>query len=177
MGVEETSKSEPKMSIKNVKTGTETFAGKVVKVDRREERIMSDVWDWVTYAVVIMPDGTFYEFPISYEETAAADTTPEELAAYWEWWKAKNLAEAKAAADRAAEIEAATIRVGKTVEVVRGRKVAIGTVGKVFWIGDTTWGKKVGIALDDAKNASGRYTNVAFTAIGNVEVARNLVAA
>lgn len=62
---------------------------------------------------------------------------------------------------------------GKRVRVVKGRKVAKGTVGVVFWVkrydnskyGDP-WGiysvTKIGIKDDDG--------NAHFTAIGNVEV-------
>jgi hypothetical protein len=58
--------------------------------------------------------------------------------------------------------ELSRIEKNKTVTVVRGRKVPIGTRGQVFWIGNNGYGESVGIiAADGSKH---------FTAIGNVEV-------
>ncbi len=57
--------------------------------------------------------------------------------------------------------EAKVIRVGKDVVVVSGRKVPIGTEGRVFWMGDNKWGKSVGI-----EEVSGKRH---FTSIGNVQ--------
>lgn len=65
------------------------------------------------------------------------------------------------------------------MRVVKGNKVAIGTEGVIFWLGNTQkygpsrWAKtvtKIGIALDDTKDARGRYANVVWTYIQNVEV-------
>lgn len=50
---------------------------------------------------------------------------------------------------------------GMEVKVVRGRKVPVGTTGKVFWTGSSKFGKRVGL-----KDANG---TVHWTAIGNVE--------
>jgi hypothetical protein len=60
------------------------------------------------------------------------------------------------------EEEAKTIRVHKVVTVVRGRKVPIGTVGDVFWMGDKGYGMGVGIRLLDGSKV--------FTSLKNVEV-------
>lgn len=51
---------------------------------------------------------------------------------------------------------------GKTARVIRGRKVPVGTVGQIFWIGDGEYGKRVG--LKDARGT------VHWTAMDNVEV-------
>lgn len=61
------------------------------------------------------------------------------------------------------EREAKIVRVHKVVRVVRGRKVPIGTVGEVFWMGDKGYGMAVGIRLIDDKRV--------FTALKNVECA------
>ena len=58
--------------------------------------------------------------------------------------------------------DALEISKGKTVKVVRGRKVPIGTVGVVFWIGSGQYGERVGIK--DANDT------VHWTASKNVEV-------
>ena len=60
-----------------------------------------------------------------------------------------------------AEEEAKRIRMHKVVKVVRGRKVPIGTVGEIMWMGDSGYGPSVGIRLIDGK--------VVFTAQKNVE--------
>lgn len=65
---------------------------------------------------------------------------------------------------------AQTITKGDTVRVVKGRKIPKGTVGKVFWKGETRFGWSVGVALSDRKDASGKYADVAFTSPSNLEV-------
>lgn len=57
--------------------------------------------------------------------------------------------------------EAKVVRLYKEVTVVRGRKVPIGTQGRVFWMGDKGWGMSVGI-----EEASGKKH---FTSLKNVE--------
>lgn len=58
--------------------------------------------------------------------------------------------------------EANTPFKGRTVEVVRGKKVPIGTTGFVIWFGEGNWGERVGI-----KDQSGQ---VHWTAASNVRV-------
>lgn len=70
----------------------------------------------------------------------------------------------RAAAARRAE--AARPSVGRTVEVVRGRKVAIGTVGVVGWFGETRWGHRVGLIIEGVEGLT-------FTDAGNVRVVRD----
>lgn len=50
---------------------------------------------------------------------------------------------------------------GHTVRVVSGRKVPIGTIGRVFWVGENQWGVSVGIETPEGRK---------FTAITNVRV-------
>jgi hypothetical protein len=52
-------------------------------------------------------------------------------------------------------------RKGQTTKVVRGRKVPVGTEGKLIWVGQTKFGKRVGF-----KDAS---ETVYWTAWGNIE--------
>ena len=87
-----------------------------------------------------------------------ADATPEVLAAYGAWAEAQRVQQAEW--DR--EARAREIRTGRRVEVFKGRKVAKGTVGECFWIGDGRYGVRVGI-----KNAQGE---VFWTAASNVRV-------
>ena len=58
---------------------------------------------------------------------------------------------------------------GQTYKVVRGRKVPIGTMGKVFWFGDKGWGMGVGLNTSDRKDARGRNLDVVFVALKNLE--------
>jgi hypothetical protein len=66
-------------------------------------------------------------------------------------------------ADRQAFYEASKVSIGTTVKVVRGRKVPLGFVGQVTWIGDRGYGESVRIAPENGE--------VKFTSIRNVEVA------
>ena len=52
---------------------------------------------------------------------------------------------------------------GTTVKIVRGRKIPLGTTGKVIWKGQNQWGWRVGIKVDPTKE------EVLWTALGNVE--------
>ncbi len=93
----------------------------------------------------------------TYPNHAEADATPEVVAAYQAWVLEcdKRRREAYALA------EARKPAVGKTLKVVRGRKVPIGTVGECCWVGAAYRGPglRVGIRLlcgdkvyTDAKN-------------------------
>ena len=57
--------------------------------------------------------------------------------------------------------ELMTVKWGRTVKVVSGRKIPVGTEGKVFWVGDTRYGRSVGLEINGRKQ---------FTSIRNVEV-------
>lgn len=86
------------------------------------------------------------------------DATPEIMAKYQAW----EAEQARKYRERMAAEEAARPERGKTLKVVRGRKVPQGTVGACIWVGEGRWGKRVGI-----KDESGA---VHWTAITNVEV-------
>lgn len=86
------------------------------------------------------------------ERTRQYDADAEANARYWS---------DRAAANKA--MEATTPRKGKTVTVVRGRKVAKGTTGYVIWEGEDNYGKaRVGI-----KDEAGE---VHWTAASNCQV-------
>lgn len=67
----------------------------------------------------------------TYPNGATVDATPEVVAAYLAYCDKVEAARAAAEAARLA----ATPAFGKTVKVVRGRKVPVGTVGEVTWYG------------------------------------------
>jgi len=86
------------------------------------------------------------------------DATEEVMARY----QAKLQAEREQAqAERDARIKRTPAK-GKTLKVVKGRKVKIGTVGLCIWAGSSNYGDRVGIKTDDGQ--------VHWTAASNVEV-------
>lgn len=88
-----------------------------------------------------------------------ADATPEVIAEYREWLKRTGVESI-----RSSDIQKAqTVEKGKLIRVVRGRKIAKGTVGYCFWVGRTNFGVSVGIQHEDGFRE--------FTALKNVEVA------
>lgn len=100
----------------------------------------------------------------TYANSATMDATDEVKAAYAAWHRAQ-------AARRQAEWEAAeakTLRLGKTVKVVKGRKIEIGTVAEIVWIGEDKYNSdrwttkyRVALLIDGAR---------VFTSADNVEV-------
>lgn len=152
------------------KSAKPTYAGAVIAVHGREERIMSDVWAWVTYASVwtgsaVADVAISCSDPHSVYGTATVDATPAVLEAVAAFRAAAAVvaeAAAKAALVNRKVAEAKRVAKGKTVTVVKGRKVAKGTTGEIFWLGETKFGTRVGI-----KDAAG---TVHWTAITNVEV-------
>lgn len=155
------------MSIKV--NGIDSYVGKVVYAHMPCIRIMSDVWENCPCVVVLDDDGSYKTIWTSYDENSV-DASAEMIAEY----------HAKLAADRMAHDLAErkhnylnslnTFSYGKTVEVVRGRKVPIGTKGILFWMQAGQWGTKVGIALSNERDSRGRYSNVAWTYLANIKV-------
>jgi len=159
----------------------ENYKGRVVETGTHEYR-MSDYSEFGRYAIILLNDGTYFRVQ-GYDLKVEVDASPEQVQAYKDHVAAaKAAAMAKIAADRA-ELEAKTPRIGKRVRVVKGRKVAIGTEGILFWMKEMTFTPrfrngykkgpdtvKIGIALDDAKDARGRFVNVAWSYIQNIEV-------
>lgn len=137
------------------------------------ERVMSDIYADVSRCTVWNPEkGTTEPVTLGYHFEccttfghATVDASVEILAEV-----ARQAAEAKARyeAAEAARYEAArkareeAVRnapeYGKVMVVTRGRKVPVGTVGKVFWMRDG----RVGLALSDRKDARGYNADVAW---------------
>ena len=57
-------------------------------------------------------------------------------------------------------LESGEVVKGFDVEVVKGKKVAVGTVGKVFWVGESKYGKSAGLVLESGEKV--------FVAVGNL---------
>lgn len=86
------------------------------------------------------------------------DATPEIIAKFESFNQAREARARQAHADAMARMP----EKGKTIKVVKGRKVAIGTTGLCIWCGNGQYGKRVGL-----KTTSGE---VFWTAYTNVEV-------
>jgi len=151
--------------------------GRVLDIYSKVERIMSDVWDDVSYAVVLLDDGSTQtihlgttEFGWNYK--AEIDAPAQVIAD----WKARVEAAAKAAhearmkyeaEERAKQYEADCKRSalaptkGRTVTVVKGRKVPVGTAGVVVWEGSDSFRGEARIGIKDASG------HVHYTAASN----------
>lgn len=150
-----------------------TYDGMVVGVEARDERIMSDVWSWCRYAVVVI-DGKLERVSLGTGEFGYSDsevTIDADVATYAVAIEAvrqteynRLLREHHAGVDRIVD-EAMRPRYGKDVIVARGRKVPKGTVGRIFWTGNNGWGDSVGLDI----MVGARHDRV-FTAMKNVDV-------
>jgi len=117
-------------------------------------RIMSDVYGIGYMAVVVLGTGQTHtictgdcEFG-TYVDRVEVDATPETLAlaAAWAADAAKVAAERQAKrAEQLAAAERKAVRKGRTVRVVRGRKVPTGTEGVCIWVGEGDWGERCGV--------------------------------
>jgi hypothetical protein len=152
----------------NTKDGM-AFEGAVLGTGSKTERIMSDVYADVTYAVVF--DGSVVknvpvwnsEFPTT--NSVTLDATDEVFEAARAFFIADELTRMNREYENSVNqrcYNAMKVEKGKDVVVARGRKVAKGTSGRVFWMGDNGWGMSVGIELADGTRV--------FTAAKNVDV-------
>lgn len=144
---------------------------------RREERVMSDIYADVSYCQVWNPAtglaetvclGHHFELGITFG-AATVDATPAIMATFKAQQEAARLAhedaERKLAEAREQERKLAAHNrpeKGKIMQVVRGRKVPKGTIGRVFWLDDERNPCRVGLALSSAKDEQGRYLKVAW---------------
>lgn len=156
--------------------GIVSHVGRVVAIETDVNvRIMSDVWADITYAMVYEPTGesTEYaqgegrkglfrrieirnsEFPaLGNDGTDAEIDASDDIKEVYKAWKrghrfAKALREDENLQYQIQE-RRRCVEKGKWVRVTSGRKVPQGTEGIVFWVGDSQWGTKVGIALPKA---------------------------
>lgn len=140
------------------------YEGCVVDVERKDERLMSDVWGVVTYATVFHPEEVKFEHIRVMTDMGSGDdwhaarwdvdASPDVLDIYDVWKKAQQFGAALRRYDSDQQRlldERRTVEKGKWVKVVRGRKVEKGTIGKVFWLQDQNYyGRcttRIGIAV------------------------------
>ena len=170
------------------------------RVKTESERVMSDVWEYITRRHILIfgsvegddgkytsglhwvQDGSygegcmlsdFNEQGVTYyfhePDTNIEDRVFEQITAWVKDEAGKEEAE-RAAQEAADKVESEVRRVesGKTVRVVRGRKVPVGTEGRVFWVGDNAYGTSVGITKSGNKVGK-KYEDAQFTSLNNVE--------
>lgn len=139
-----------------------TWDGLVLGKEVRDERIMSDVWAYITYAKVWSPDeGRVKLVAVGNSEFGSSGSfevdASDEVKALAAAWEAKELAKRRLSdkiSDISKRVEAAKLPSrGKRVKVVRGRKVAKGLTGLVFWAGEGRWGWRVGFTPDGGGEA------------------------
>ncbi len=156
-----------------------SYTGATLKTYGESVQVMSDIFEYHTYAVVFDNDsGEFKnvfltsDYPYADEKREAVIDATDEIKALYEAHLA--MIQAKKALERAearraeALAEVRTPGRGKTVKVVRGRKVPVGTVGECTWYGrGRGYGFREGEMRVGIKMADGR---VEYTAARNVEV-------
>jgi hypothetical protein len=151
------------------RTGEVLHEGRVLGIDSRDSRIMSDVYTLTHTAIVWSAE---LRAPISvflknfdFDEAAEAevDATQEVVDAYEAWKVAEAEKKAQAAYDLRCDQARERLlepKVGYRAVVVKGRKVPVGTEGIVTYIKYGAWGLRVGIKDDEGE--------VHYTAAHNV---------
>jgi hypothetical protein len=130
--------------------------GMTVKVITREERVMSDVYADVTYAVCYIPSKDAFESVYvrahfecdqsgSYADVDATEEVEARYAAYLAEIEAARVADEKARFEALRMAEAKRPAKGRTLRVVRGRKVPVGTTGVCFFVGQGRYTGRVGM--------------------------------
>lgn len=161
------------------KAGDISHVGLVIRIwTDPSVRIMSDVWAPIVYATVWdeeRQETTEYTLELhdscgGVYASAEVDATPEVLVKYEAYKARKELDRQESARLKEIErfeIEHNKVERGKRMMVTRGRKVAKGTTGKVFWLGVDHWGNtKAGLALSDERDSRGRYSDVVWVNAG-----------
>jgi hypothetical protein len=160
--------------ITNKRTGDVTHVGQVIGFVTKVERIMSDVYADVRYAVCFTGSKVEYvaisngEFGAT--DIATVDATDEVKAKAFEYFAAQateRMQRERAHRMDAIARDAKTPMKGKEVEVVKGRKLAHGLTGIVFWTGDSGYGPSVGFNINKPGVFHGKGV---FTSAKNVVV-------
>jgi hypothetical protein len=148
------------------------FKGCVLEIGEMNFHDDSDfyavVWDEAARCVHRIGDGTTRA---SAPSVCRIDATPETIAKAQAWmvnvWAPPHVR-------RGIETKRAKVEKGDRVRVNRGRKVAKGTEGVVFFMQEVRFSyhnvqTKIGVATTDRKDARGRFVDVAWTYLANVD--------
>lgn len=152
-----------------VRSGVVKYDGAVLRVETTCERVMSDVWEDLTYAIVwdaaagctarMFMRGGYSES----ESEAVVDATPEVIAAYDAYMveKARQASIIRTAIlEDEAEARVREVRRGCRAVVAKGRKVAKGTEGRVFWLGESAYGWRAGLETDSGETVWTALSNL-----------------
>jgi hypothetical protein len=199
---------EPRLEMRNGKgehlalfylEDTTKYVDQVVAVETSTGvRIMSDVWADITWAIIYDPtreNGHYFrhiqtassECQGHWERNIATVDASEEIQDIYRCHKLGNEFRQRLDTEDARQwrlmADRACVERDRWVRVVSGRKVEIGTEGIVFWVGDSPWGRKVGVALpqpdgtfrkEKRVGTGGRtydsYADIAWTYVKNLEV-------
>ena len=138
--------------------GETSFAGRTLARYSESVRVMSDVWEDRPVARVLATDGSV----LVVSGQGVVDASPEIVAAA----AAVSAAEESVGAAKFAlsDLKRASVEItaGIEVEVFKKRAKGSGTVGRVFWVGASRFGTRVGM------NVAGSVEPF-WTAIGNVK--------
>jgi hypothetical protein len=155
--------------------GTTQYEGQVLGRYSQSERVMSDVWEDISYALVWdIEKSEPKHIPVGMSGTKSTTTVtidaPDDLYEVYEAYEKFVQAQRALrelnnhASDRRERAEKSwhTVEKGKVMVVVRGRKVPKSTVGRVFWVDDYRNPYRVGLALTDEVGDDGKFKDVAF---------------
>jgi len=110
-------------------------------------------------------------------ETVTCEVTPRvnashEIFAAWEAWLCGNLFRMQEVERDNAwlryETDRRTIKHGRLVRVVKGRKVRKGTQGTLFYMKETIYGVNCGLRTSDRKDGRGRWQDVVWVDLKNL---------
>ena len=146
------------------------FAGCVVEINVREERVMSDVYANVSRAIVYNVVGDKFEevyvrahFELDAGHTTATVDATQAVKDLYEAHKFVQECESKlndAKRFRAQQLAALKAPLpGRTVKVVKGRKVPVGTVGECMRVHDGEYGRRVMLRTLDGSTHWTAITN------------------
>lgn len=163
-----------------------TFAhNTVVDTFTKRMEILSEEWYTMRFAVVVN-DGEYTTSCIGFDDAeerphrpyvlarVEVDASDEDLQKYSDYCaeQARQAVAARQAAARQVELEEEerefhTPGRGKIMQVVKGRKVPVGTIGKVIHVLGGAYGPRALLALTEEK-VDGKYTNVAWLPVGHL---------
>ncbi len=124
----------------------------------------ADVWDGEK--VVAINVGSGYCTMSDRYADVTIDATPEVKELVENWQEAEYARKGRISQANSVIKEKDLIRRGEKITIVKGRKHVVGTVGIVFWVGDTKYGRSVGFKTEGDDTAK-------WVAFGNVEKVLN----
>lgn len=168
------------MSIK-WNNGKEEFIGQVLSTFTKCNRVMSDIYADEYYANIWCPEerkvkqvqynSSFELVPHDQRGICTIDA-PEEVMRIATTSKIEQKLDCEIERFERKRKEAiaefkSDMNKGDEVEVFKGRKVKVGTRGKIFWIGGSQYGTRFGVATSERRDADGKNIDVVWVAAAN----------